>query len=78
MPRDRYPTRGIFKAESSLIDCYSEPKSRYRYLQPASYTEPSSEISDCWIVDRWGRKHPGYDVSPMPFHRDDLGEPVTN
>jgi hypothetical protein len=78
MNRNRYPTRGVFAAEPGRIDCYAEPDSRYRYLRPAGYTEPFAEISDCWIVDRQGNKHPGYKVSPMPFHRDDLGERVTD
>lgn len=32
-------------------------------------------VADCWIVDAEGRRHPGYDESPVPIRISDLRTP---
>jgi hypothetical protein len=53
-------------------DQFGQP-TRYHYVEPVEYAD-GSVIGDCWIVDRRGNKHPGYNVSPVPFHVDQLGK----
>ena len=44
---------------------------RYVYVKPVDYAD-GTWIGDCWIVNKAGRIHPGYNVSPVPFHRDSV------
>jgi hypothetical protein len=46
---------------------------QYIYVTPVEYAD-GAWLGDCWIVDARGNVHPGYNVSPVPFHRDSVTE----
>lgn len=56
-----------------MIDPDREEYGRYTYVKPVEYAD-GAWLGDCWIVDSRGRVHPGYNVSPVPFHRDSVRE----
>ena len=45
----------------------------YLYVEPVEYAD-GTWLGDCWMVDKHGNVHPGYNVSPVPFHRDSVKE----
>lgn len=43
----------------------------YAFAQAAEGTD-GCLIADCWIIDREGRIHPGYECSPVPVRYVDV------
>lgn len=58
----------LYKSEFS-----SDDNDGYNYLIP--HDTGNYWMIDCWIVNEQGKKHPGYDVAPVPFATSVL-EPV--
>lgn len=42
----------------------------YHYAKPVHTGDYS--ICDCWIVNKEGEIHPGFNVSPVPVNRDSI------
>lgn len=53
---------------------YDEEKPQYNCYSPAMSGDYG--IVDCWICDKKGNIHPGYDVCPVPIDTEDLGDVV--
>lgn len=61
----------IHKVDSASV--WWEDGERYGYAKPEKYAV-GCIIGDCWIVDKNGRRHPGYNVSPVSMNGDMLQE----
>jgi len=57
---------------------YDEDRPEFDCYCPAAYVIPDNVIGDCWVCDEKGNIHAGYCNSPVPVHRDNLGEVVGN
>lgn len=45
----------------------------FAYAAVADETPPDGcWMADCWIVDKHGAVHPGYDQNPVPIRSEDL------
>lgn len=61
-----YKAKRPYDPERPQYDCY-------RPAESGSYM-----ILDCWVCDKQGRVHPGYNVSPVPVHGRNIGPIVGN
>jgi hypothetical protein len=48
---------------------------KYDFAEPVRYAD-NCIVGNCWIVDSKGKKHPGFNVSPIPLHISSLSNPV--
>jgi hypothetical protein len=51
-----------------------ETGGQYRYLMPDLDDNGQFGIVDCWIVNGQGRRHPGYNASPVPVDVSSIGK----
>lgn len=65
-------TRKIYR---QLDAPYDPDRPRYNCYRPA-HSGSGFYILDCWIVDSNGRRHPGYNVSPVPVYVGNIGEEI--
>lgn len=49
---------------------YDKYDEEYKFLRATDYN--NSPIGDCWIINRVGKIHPGYNVSPIPVNIDNV------
>jgi hypothetical protein len=62
----------LYKLNSSDQEYYNQhPYSGYIYAKPVDYAV-GHYIGDCWIVNKDGEIHPGYNCSPVPFNINSL------
>lgn len=62
----RFVKGKIYKA----VQAYDPEAPKFSYYKP-HYTG-DYEICDCWVCDKNGRIHPGYNVCPVPVHYSNL------
>ena len=62
----------IYKAKRGHV--YDDSKPRYNCYIPANSGRYG--ILDCWVCDRRGNVHPGYNVSPVPVSADNIGQAI--
>jgi len=58
----------IYKAKDGA---YDPERPEYNCYSPADSGDWS--IMDCWVCDKQGNIHPGYNVSPVPVNAESLG-----
>ena len=63
----------IYKAKRGCI--YDEEQPRYNCYTPVEYANGCT-LGDCWVCDKDGNIHPGYNVSPVPVSIESLGQVV--
>jgi hypothetical protein len=66
----RFTNDGIY---THIDGPYDDDRPEYSYLLPAHDDNGIYQIVDCWIVDRTGHIHPGYNVSPVPIAVSSIG-----
>ena len=77
--RKKFPTSGIYAVIGGISNGYflnDADKRRFRYINPAGASLPTSWVGDCWIVDKEGVINPGTNCSPVPFTRESIGRRV--
>jgi hypothetical protein len=62
----------IYKAKRGKL--YDPERPRFNCYRPAH--NGSYYVLDCWVCDENGEVHPGYNVSPVPVHWQNIGVPV--
>lgn len=62
MSEMRFSRRGRYK----MPEPYDPDNPEYDHAVPAIDDNGIMYCVDCWIVNSRGKRHPGYDVSPVP------------
>ena len=73
MKHERMFSGIIYKAKRGCI--YDDEKPRYNCYLPVDYAN-DCVTGDCWVCDKNGNIHPGYNVCPVPINADMLGQVV--
>lgn len=61
----------IYKAKRGCVHDPERPQ--YNCYSPVEYADHCT-LGDCWVCDKNGKVHPGYNVSPVPVCVDSLGK----
>jgi hypothetical protein len=70
MSKIRFTADSIYESVSGP---YDEDQPQFDCLMPAMDDNGQFSIVDCWITDRQGNIHPGYNVSPVPVTVSNIG-----
>jgi hypothetical protein len=72
--RNTFPANCGGRMYLNLTDYEDDYGPEFGYLVPADYVDGDCQIGDCWVCNRNGDVHEGYNVSPVPFPASALGE----
>lgn len=65
----RFIKNRIYKCNHNNIQAC---QGKYKYVKPCHSDNGQYYAVDCWIVDRFGNIHPGYNVSPVPVNCENI------
>lgn len=68
----RTKSNNIYQAKRGKI--YDPEQKQFNCYRPVY--DGSFFTLDCWVCDKEGNIHPGYNISPVPVHVDNLGRVV--
>lgn len=55
---------------------YDDNNKKYDCVMPVYDDNGEFYVVDCWITDKKGNVHPGYNVSPVPILVEDFGKKI--